>query len=301
LVLEAELARGAFGIVYRGIWRGHDVAVKRLLLPLAEQTTDADDSSAPTVTAPTSNYTTSLSDLCNEASIMSALQHDNIVQLLGFALFPAPALVMELCAGGDLDAFLRNTMPTHVTWRTRRRVALDVARALAFMHAHSVIHRDLRSPNVFLLHVDDGERDVAIQTDKAVAKVSDFGLSRRVTAHATESLESWPWMAPETRAAAAGVARLETVSYDERADVYSFAMVLVHLHTHRLPFAEYSDRQDHEIERDIVRTGLRPTLDSNTAAIDTPHAALQVIRDCWQTDPQARPLMRQVVDRLVAI
>jgi serine/threonine protein kinase len=298
-VLEEELARGAFGVVYRGEWRGRTVAVKRLLLPLAEPTTEADDSSA--TTTPTSNYTALFSDLCNEASIMAALQHDNIVQLFGFALFPTPALVMELCAGGDLDAYLRNTLPTQVTWRTRRHIALDVARALAFMHAHSMLHRDLRSPNVFLLQADDGERHEAISAHAAVAKVSDFGLSRRVAARATESLESWPWMAPETRVAASGAARSGMVSYDERADVFSFAMVMTHMHTHRLPFAEYDDRQDHEIERDIVRIGLRPSLDSNTAAVDTPHAALQLIRDCWQTDPHARPLMCDVTKRLANI
>jgi serine/threonine protein kinase len=291
--VETELARGAFGVVYRGEWRGHDVAIKRLLLPVAEHNVDSDEAATTT-----SAFTVSFSDLCNEASIMATLQHDNIVQLFGFALFPAPALVMELCAGGDLGAYLRNTLPTQVTWRTRRHIALDVARALAFMHAHSVLHRDLRSPNVFLLHAADDERDAAISADEAVAKVSDFGLSRRVAARATESLESWPWMAPETRAAASATTRSTTVSYDERADVYSFAMVMMHLHTHRQPFAEYDDRQDHEIERDIVRIDLRPSLDGSTAAIDTPYAALQVIRDCWHTDPHARPLMRVVVDRL---
>jgi serine/threonine protein kinase len=286
LILHEELARGAFGVVYRGEWRGRTVAVKRLLIALSSSSDDERRNSDTSTSTSSSEYTTSFSDLCNEANIMSTLQHDNIVQLFGFALFPA------------LGAYLRNTLPTHVTWRTRRHIALDVARALAFMHAHSMLHRDLRSPNVFLLHVDDAERDVAIDAGEAVAKVSDFGLSRRVAARVTESLESWPWMAPETRVAVTGAARSGIVSYDERADVYSFAMVMMHLHTHRLPFSEYGDRQDHEIERDIVRSGLRPSLDSNSAAIDTPHAALQLIRDCWQTDPHSRPLMRQVVDRL---
>jgi serine/threonine protein kinase len=292
--MHDELARGAFGVVYRGEWRGRAVAVKRLL-----SASPADDE-ARKGSGSSGEYASSFGDLCNEANIMSALRHNNIVHLLGFALMPAPALVMELCAGGDLGAFLRNTLPTQVTWRTRQHMALDVARALAFMHAHSVLHRDLRSPNVFLLHADDSERDAAIGADETVAKVSDFGLSRRVAVRSTESLESWPWMAPETRAATSA-ARSAAVSYDERADVYSFAMVVMHLHTHRQPFAEYHDRQDHEIERDIVRTGLRPSLDGSTAAIDTPHAALQLVRDCWHTDPQLRPVMSTVAARLANI
>ena len=72
------------------------------------------------------SFAHSFNDLCSEASLMATLQHENIAVLFGFALFPAPALVMELCAGGDLDAYLRNTLPTQVTWRTRRHIAFDV-------------------------------------------------------------------------------------------------------------------------------------------------------------------------------
>jgi serine/threonine protein kinase len=53
--------------------------------------------------------------------------------------------------------------------------------------------------------------------------LADFGLARMVvSAGAMAALESWTWMAPETRGAS-------RVAYDERADVYSYAMLLYHL------------------------------------------------------------------------
>ena len=287
------------------------MAIKRLLCADGGQTTresvDATDFQ-------------SFNELCNEASIMASLRHANIVHLFGFALSPAPTLVMELCAGGDLDTFLRNHAPSSVAWTLRRAVALDVARGVAFMHAHSVLHRDLRSPNVFLVHTDDAERNAIVHAAAAatasggggnaddndsstpvIAKVADFGLSRRVATHATESLESWSWMAPETRA---GTTRF--VMYDERADVYSFAMVCAHLLTHCVPFAEYADRESYAVESDIVRIELRPTLDvsssSNSSSSNNnnnaPPAMLRLVRDCWHTESAMRPLMSLVVKRL---
>ena len=266
--------------MFSGWWCGHAVAIKRLLradgAPMTRESVDAADFHL-------------FNELCNEASIMASLRCANIVQLFGFARSPVPTLVMERCAGGDLDTFLRNRAPSSVAWPLRLAVALDVARGIAFMHAHSVLHRDLRSPNVFLVHTDDAERNAIVHAAAAaaaaavaiassggsrgsdsgggnddannalvVAKVADFGLSRRVATHATESLESWSWMAPETRG---GTAR--SVAYDERADVYSFAMVCAHLLTHQVPFAEYADRESHAVASNIVRIDLRPTLDGS--------------------------------------
>lgn len=92
-------------------------------------------------------------------------------------------------------------------------------------------------------------------------------------------------MAPETRGA--------IVAFDEKADVYSFAMVLSHLFTHCVPFAEFGDRADWHIERCIERANLRPSL------AGVPSAMRQLIVDCWQTRPEARPSFISIVDRLL--
>jgi serine/threonine protein kinase len=155
---------------------------------------------------------------------------------------------MEVCEGGDLATLIGATSVTSVRWRAVRAIALDVARALRHLHSRlpPLSHRDVRSANVFLVdkHLllarDISNDEVCLlfvsllkqytideirnqHTKKVVAKLADFGLARMVvSASAMAALESWTWMAPETRGAS-------RVAYDERADVYSYAMLLYHL------------------------------------------------------------------------
>ena len=89
-------------------------------------------------------------------------------------------------------------------------------------------------------------------------------------------------MAPETRG--------EFVRYDKSADVYAFAMVLYHMHSHRLPFAEFRDRDEFALERDIARFELRPTLPTNVAP-----AMRALIERCWKTTPTLRPTFAEIV------
>jgi serine/threonine protein kinase len=93
---------------------------------------------------------TTLAEFIGEADIMASLQHQCIVKLHGVMRMPT-ALVMELAIGGDLGAYIEANGAA-VDAAVQLIVALDVARALAYMHSRrpAVLHRDLRSPNVFL-------------------------------------------------------------------------------------------------------------------------------------------------------
>jgi serine/threonine protein kinase len=61
---------------------------------------------------------------------------------------------MEVCEGGDLATLIGATSVASVRWRAVRAIALDVARALLHLHSRlpvPVLHRDVRSANVFLV------------------------------------------------------------------------------------------------------------------------------------------------------
>ncbi len=138
----------------------------------------------------------------------------------------------ELAPLGDLYRLLHDSsLPDHkFTWKLRMKIALDVAQGMNFLHQLSppILHRDLRSPNVFLMSLDENA--------SIVAKVADFGLAQKLTTSSgiTDRLETWQWMAPE----AFGVNSAAT--YDERADVYSFGIVLWELSSRKHPFEEFS-------------------------------------------------------------
>ena len=74
-----------------------------------------------------------------------------------------------------------------------------------------IAHRDLRSPNIYLVTHDDHA--------PVVAKVADFGLAERVAATVVGQLQTWRWAAPETFDA-------QCQTYDERADNYSYGIVV---------------------------------------------------------------------------
>lgn len=122
------IGEGTSAVVYAGLWRGLEVAVKVLRGGLCERAS---------------------AEAARERNMNTRLRHPNIVPLLGLAGAPggAHALVFEFCSGGALD-------PRKLGWdRSALEVldiALDIARALEHAHARGVLHRDVKPTQVLL-------------------------------------------------------------------------------------------------------------------------------------------------------
>ncbi|KAJ0389560.1 hypothetical protein ATCC90586_011680 [Pythium insidiosum] len=157
-----------------------------------------------------------------EAKRMAQLDHACIVHFVGVAWESLADLcvVTEFMAGGDLRAWLdqqrgSERRPAGLD-RTKTQIALHVAHALTYLHSLQpvVLHRDLKSRNVLL-------------TEDLQAKLADFGVARERADHTmTAAVGSSLWMAPEV---------LRGERYDERADMFSFGVVLSELDTNQLP------------------------------------------------------------------
>jgi hypothetical protein len=146
---------------------------------------------------------------------------------------------------------------------------------MAFLHAQQppIAHRDLRSPNVFLVSLDAAAA--------CCAKIADFGLSVSVTAQQTLTLDSWQWMAPETQVGA---------NYTHQCDLYSFAMVVTEVFTQRIPYSEYDELPFLELKGKIQREGLRPKLPTFC-----PAWTREMLMQLWAHDPSRRPSFAAVV------
>lgn len=85
------------------------------------------------------------------SAILSSLKHNNIVSLVGISTNPL-IMVMELCPYGSLDTLLYKKADA-ISEVLRFKIARDIASALAYLHSlvPPLIHRDLRSPNCFVL------------------------------------------------------------------------------------------------------------------------------------------------------
>lgn len=130
LDLEEVIGVGGFGKVYRGFWRGQEVAVKA-----ARQDPDED-------------INVTMENVRQEAKLFWLLKHENIVSLEGVCLsMPNLCLVMEYARGGSLNRVLtgRKIRPdVLVDW------AIQIARGMNYLHNKapiSLIHRDLKSSN----------------------------------------------------------------------------------------------------------------------------------------------------------
>src|SRR5213080_845715 len=155
-----------------------------------------------------------------EVELAASLQHPHIVPLLSAAASgDLLYYTMPLVEGESLRAKLarEGELPVSETIR----VLADVADALAYAHAHGVVHRDIKPDNVLI----SGKHAV----------VTDFGVSKAVSASSGGSLTSLgvalgtpAYMAPEQAAA--------DPHLDHRADLYALGILGYEMLTGRPPF-----------------------------------------------------------------
>ncbi len=133
-------------------------------------------------------------------------------------------LVMELLRGQTLSERLKQR--GHLTWDEVSGLGADVLRGLIDAHAAGVIHRDLKPSNIFIELASGGGRERARVLDFGVCKL-DAPDGEKLTTTG-ESVGTVAYMAPEQIRGASKV--------DERADLYSFAMVVFEALSGRLAY-----------------------------------------------------------------
>jgi tRNA A-37 threonylcarbamoyl transferase component Bud32 len=138
-----KIGEGGFAAVYRGTYKGAEVAVK--VMQSMEVTVEE-------ITA-----------FACEISVAAKLQHPNIVRVHGLCVSPPDlSIVSELCGRGNLYEMLQDVGQ----WAFARKLdaMLQITQGLAYLHAEGHIHRDIKPQNVLV-------------TDDYVFKIADFGLT----------------------------------------------------------------------------------------------------------------------------
>ncbi|KAH6790520.1 hypothetical protein C2S51_005526 [Perilla frutescens var. frutescens] len=192
------LGRGGFGPVYKGIMaNGKEIAVKRL---------SADSGQG-------------MQEFMNEVTVISKLQHRNLVKLLGGCVEKEEKiLIYEYMPNKSLDACLFGpTNPTKkfLDWTKRFSIIEGIGRGIMYLHRDSIlriIHRDLKPSNVLL------DQDWN-------PKISDFGMARifggnQDHGNTARVVGTYGYMAPEY--AMEG-------RFSEKSDVYSFGVLMLEI------------------------------------------------------------------------
>ncbi|KAL3640537.1 hypothetical protein CASFOL_015505 [Castilleja foliolosa] len=198
---ERIIGRGGSGTVYKGVLPdGREVAIKKLQSEGVEGERE---------------FRAEMGVLSGQG--FGNWPHPNLVPLYGWCLNgPEKLLVYEYMDGGSLDDLITDRV--NFNWKRRLEVAVDVARALVFLHHEcfpSIVHRDVKASNVLL-----DKNGIARLTDFGLARVFDDGGSHVSTMVAG----TVGYVAPEYG---------QTWQATTKGDVYSYGVLAMELATGR--------------------------------------------------------------------
>ncbi|KAF0979932.1 hypothetical protein FDP41_001085 [Naegleria fowleri] len=259
LTLDEQIGSGSFSEVYKGRWLGAIVAVKRFMINHHVESEEV------------------IQDFIKESKLMSKLRHPNVVQFLGVCVqMPHLYMVTEFCERGNLQHILKDKK-IKLSLRKTISLALDAARGMLYLHSNNppIVHRDFKSANLLV------DKNWSV-------KVADFGMSR--------ILDSQQQMTVCGTAETCAPEVLKRSMYTEKADVYSYGIVLWELFTRGqlypgLGFYELSSR--------VVNEGLRPDMTGpRFTEGHIPKEIVSLMTQCWDEDPNVRPDFGRIVEIL---
>ncbi|CAL4902720.1 unnamed protein product [Urochloa decumbens] len=268
------LGEGGYGIVYKGcLPDGTIVAVKRLKTHVLDVGDD---------------------QFHTEVGVIGLVVHRNLLHLTGFCTTNEERLlVYPYMPNGTVASKLHehvNDKPA-LDWSRRKRIALNVARGLLYLHEQcdpKIIHRDIKASNILL----DQHLEAAI-ADFGLAKLVDHGVSRVIT----EARGTLGRMPPES---------FMTGHSSEKSDVFGFGFLLIELITGR----ETLELHENEYENGGILDWARELLEQNqlSSFVDMKirnnydsvelEEMVQIALLCTMYKPEHRPKMSEVVRML---
>lgn len=281
LDIRSVIAHGTYGTVYRGTYDGQDVAVK--VLDWGE---DGTATAAETAALRAS--------FRQEVAVWQKLDHPNVTKFIGASMgtvnlkipsntspdainsLPTRAcsVVVEYLPGGTLKKYLIRNWQKKLAFKVVIQLALDLARGLSYLHSKKIVHRDVKSENMLL----DSHRAL---------KIADFGVARVEAQNPrdmTGETGTLGYMAPEV---------LDGKPYNRKCDVYSFGICFWEIYCCDMP---YPDLSFAEVSSAVVKQNLRPEIPRCC-----PSSVANIMRRCWDANPEKRPEMDEVVKLLEAI
>uniref|UniRef100_H0XN54 RAF proto-oncogene serine/threonine-protein kinase n=1 Tax=Otolemur garnettii TaxID=30611 RepID=H0XN54_OTOGA len=258
VMLSTRIGSGSFGTVYKGKWHG-DVAVKILKVvdPTPEQ----------------------FQAFRNEVAVLRKTRHVNILLFMGYMTKDNLAIVTQWCEGSSLYKHL-HVQETKFQMFQLIEIARQTAQGMDYLHAKNIIHRDMKSNNIFL-------------HEGLTVKIGDFGLATVKSRWSGSQQVEQPtgsilWMAPEV------IRMQDNNPFSFQSDVYSYGIVLYELMTGELPYSHINNRD--QIIFMVGRGYASPDL--SKLYKNCPKAMKRLVADCVKKVKEERPLFPQILSSI---
>ena len=202
-----------------------------------------------------------------EARLLSELTHPNIVSYKdSFHFNGLLHIVMCYCEGGDLNKYLKSRNSCHLSESNIIHWFVQIALALQYLHKLNILHRDLKTQNIFL--------------SRNIVKVGDLGIARVLEssgAMAKTFIGTPYYMSPEI---------FQNIPYNHKSDIWALGCCVVEMATLKTAF---SAKDLNSLAFKII-VGKQPSIpDSYSNQLN------QLIKCLLARDPGQRPSIHQLL------
>ena len=253
--LTYRLGAGGIGLVYAGeqLSVGRNVAIKML-------------------GAKAGSNEVLVQRFQRESKLCAQINHPNVVHVYDCGYDRGVHYqLMELVDGGTLANLIETQV--RLPWREAADLALQITRALEYIHGQEIIHRDIKPANIL----------IAVENGRRIAKLADLGLAKQLDAEQEQmglTLEGKPlgspsYMPPEQVRNAKDATRA--------SDIYGVGATFYSAITGQRPF---DGKSSYEVMANVLTKEVVPP---KIRVPDLPQALNDLMMCCLSKDPSKRP------------
>uniref|UniRef100_A0A8C5EPC9 Kinase suppressor of Ras 1-like n=1 Tax=Gouania willdenowi TaxID=441366 RepID=A0A8C5EPC9_GOUWI len=255
LQLGELIGKGRWGKVHKGRWHG-EVAIRLLEIDGTNQD--------------------HLKVFKKEVMNYRQTRHENVVLFMGACLAPPHlAIITSFCKGLTLYTVVRERGHMLDLNKTRQ-IAQDIVKGMGYLHAKGIIHKDLKSKNVFY------------DTNRVV--ITDFGLFGIIS---TKIPRGWlHYLAPEIVQKMSPEIDEDQLPFSKPADVYAFGTIWYELQVGDWPIT------DQPVEARIWLVGSNEGIKKVLAETKLGKEVTEILSTCWSPEVDDRPTFTHLADML---